>query len=74
MSNIKFDYFTDYIALLLCLLKHVQYPKRKMVRFLKEYEESLNTLYQSLPLPVYNKIVATGIKGKLKKLDTYIKK
>ena len=73
IANVNFDYFTDYMALLLCLLKHVQYPKRKMTKLLKEYEESLDTLYNSLPLPIYNKIVATGIQGKLDKLKDYIK-
>lgn len=74
IKNVKFDYFTDYVALILCMLKHVQYPKRKMVKLLKEYEECLNTLYLSLPLPIYNKIVATGIQGKLKKLNLYVNK
>lgn len=74
IQNVKFDYFSDYIALLLCLLKHVGYPKTKMNRFIKEYEESLNKLYQSLPLPIYNKIVATGIRSKLRQFYEYIKK
>ena len=45
-----------------------------MIKLLKEYEESLDTLYNSLPLPIYNKIVATGIQGKLDKLKDYIEK
>ena len=40
-----------------------------LIKFLKEYEECINDLYQELPLPIYNKIVATGIKGKLQKLN-----
>ena len=44
-----------------------------LINFLKEYEECINDLYQELPLPIYNKIVATGIKGKLQKLNAYIK-
>lgn len=74
INNVSFDYFSDYIALILCLLKHVQYPKKKLVRFLKEYEDCINDLYKALPLPIYNKIVATGIKGKIAKLNTYVKK
>lgn len=72
--NVKFEYFSDYIALIVCLLKHVQYPKRMLIKFLKEYEECVNDLYRELPLPIYNKIVATGIKGKLEKLTAYVKK
>lgn len=45
-----------------------------LVKFLKEYEECINDLYKELPLPIYNKIVATGIKGKLGKLKAYIGK
>lgn len=74
VSNIKFDYFSDYIALIVCLLKHVQYPKKMLIKFLKEFEDCINDLYKELPLPIYNKIVATGIKGKLIKLNEYIKK
>jgi len=47
----------------------VRYPQNKLVDFLKEYEECINDLYSSLPLPIYNKIVATGIKNKLKKIE-----
>ena len=72
MSNISFDCFTDYMILLLCVLKHVNYPKKDMKRLLKEYEDCINSIYAKLPLPVYNKIVSTGIKGKLTNLWTYI--
>ena len=46
----------------------------KIIKFIKEYEECINELYKELPLPIYNKIVATGIKGKLNKLTVYAKK
>lgn len=69
-----FDYFSDYIALIICLLKHVQYPKRMLAKLLREYEECINELYISLTLPIYNKVVATGIQGKIKKLNAYVKK
>ena len=73
-ANVNFDIFSDYIALIVCLLKHVKYPKKKLISFLKEYETCINDLYSELPLPLYNKIVATGIKGKLLKLTQYVKK
>lgn len=74
ISKVDFEYFSDYIALIICLLKHVRYPKKKIIRFLKEYEECINELYRELPLPIYNKIVATGIKGKMEKLEAYVQK
>lgn len=74
ITNVTFDYFSDYIALIICLLKHVQYPEKMLIKFLEEYEECTNELYNSLPLPIYNKVVATGIKGKLTKLNSYVKK
>lgn len=73
IMNIQFDYFSDYIALIVCLLKHVQYPKRMLMKFLKEYEECINELYDALPLPIYNKVVAIGIIKKIEKLDNYVK-
>lgn len=72
MGNISFGCFTDYIVLLLCVLKHVGYPKKDMKRLLREYEDCINNIYVKLPLPIYNKIVSTGIKGKLTNMWTYI--
>lgn len=74
ISIVNFCYFSDYMALIICLLKHVQYPKEMLMKFLSEYEESINELYKELQLPIYNKIVATGIKNKLDKLDDYVNK
>ncbi|MBQ9990466.1 MAG: hypothetical protein IJP31_05935 [Lachnospiraceae bacterium] len=48
--------------------------EKLQLMFLKEYEECINELYHQLPLPIYNKIVSTGIKGKLIKLKAYIGK
>ena len=73
IANIKFEYFSDYIALIICMLKRVHYPKKMLMSFIKEYEDCINDLYKELPLPIYNKIVATGIKGKLNKLVEYVK-
>ena len=72
MKNIAFDCFMDYIVLLLCVLNHVGYPKKDMKRLIKEYEDCINNIYAKLPLPIYNKIVSTGIKGKLTNMWTYI--
>lgn len=73
INKVDFEYFSDYIALIICLLKHVRYPKKMQIKFLKEYEDCINELYKELPLPIYNKIVATGIKGKMAKLQAYVK-
>lgn len=73
ITNVRFEFFSDYIALIVCLLKHVQYPKKMLIGFLKEYEDCVNDLYRELPLPIYNKVVATGIKGKIAKLTEYVK-
>ncbi len=74
ITDIKFDTLTDYMALIFALLKHAGYPKVKSIRLLNEYRECLNSLYNSVPLPIYNKIVHTGIQRKLLKMEEYIKK
>lgn len=73
ITDIKFDTLFDYMALIFVMLKHVGYPKVKSVRLLNEYREALNSLYKSVPLPIYSKIVHTGIQGKLHKLENFIK-
>ena len=35
IDKVSFDYFFDYVALIVCMLKHVQYPKNKIIKFLK---------------------------------------
>lgn len=72
MGNISFGCFTDYIVLILCVLKHINYPEKDMRKLLTEYEVCINSIYAELPLPIYNKIVSTGIKGKLENLWAYI--
>lgn len=74
IAKVNFTYFSDYIVLIVCLLKHVLYPRKMLTKFLKEYEECINGLYKELPLPIYNKIVSTGIKGKMEKLNAYVRK
>lgn len=73
ITGIKFDTLSDYMALIFVMLKHVGYPKTKSIRLLDEYREALNSLYKSVPLPIYSKIVHTGIQGKLLKLENFIK-
>lgn len=72
IKNISFDYFTDYIALIVCLLKHLQYPKRKLLQLIKEYTDIVDNLYRNVSVQIHNKVVATGIQGKLSKLEQYI--
>lgn len=74
ITGIKFDSLSDYMTLIFAMLKHVGYPKIKSIRLLNEYREALNSLYKAVPLPIYSKIVHTGIQGKLLKLENFIKK
>lgn len=74
ITNVKFDVLSDYIVLIFSMLKHVGYSEKKSNCLLEEYKEALNTLYKSVPLPIYNKIVHTGIQGKLIKIENFIKK
>lgn len=73
-NAIAHNNISDYFVLMICLLKHVQYPDTMLINFLREYEECINNLYKVLPLPMYNKIVETGIIGKLDKIKDYVKK
>lgn len=73
ITGIRFEVLPDYLALIFVMLKHIGYPKSKSIRLLNEYRESLNSLYKCVSLPIYNKIVHTGIRGKLLKLENYIK-
>lgn len=73
ITDVKFETLSDYMALIFCMLKHVNYPKTKSMQLLNEYKDCLNSLYKCVPLPIYNKIVHTGIQGKISKLENYIK-
>lgn len=74
MIKISFDYFTDYLALILCILKQLDYPCIKMQKLIKNYRDSIDKLYKGVSIPIHNKIVTTGIQNELNKLEEYTEK
>lgn len=73
IMKISFEYFTDYLALIICVLKRLDYPEVKMNKLINEYRNSIDKLYKGVSIPIHNKIMTTGIQNKLNKLEEYAK-
>ncbi len=71
--GLKFEYLTDYLILICCLLKKVECSSERAERLISDYTESINEAYEKLPVSIYNKIVSTEVNPKLENLKKYIK-
>lgn len=74
ISNIDFSDFTDYIILIVFVLKHLNTSKTEMKRFVSEFRKLTNTLYSTIPSAYYTQIIHTDARLKLHQLERYISK
>lgn len=72
VPNITFDTITDYIVLIVYQEKLLGSTKTDMKRLVKDYEERVERLRQSIPISIFNQIIHTDNHQKMKKLREYI--
>jgi len=56
------------------ILKKLNVPKIEITRFAKEFHDNIENLRAIIPINIYNKIINTGTKNKLKQLNLFISK
>lgn len=71
--GLKFEYLTDYLILICCLLKKVENTTDRADRLISQYIDCINDAYERLPINIYNKIVSTDVRPKVESLKKYIK-
>lgn len=74
IKNITFKSITDYIILVVYLLKCFGVSKGDMRRFVVEFQDNIETLRKQIPTSLFTKIVLTDTRPKLQSLQTYIRK
>ena len=73
-SDITFETISDYIILIVFLLKNFGLTKTELNRFVLDFEKCVEEFRTKIPINIFNQIVYTNNMSKLKKLKLYIKK
>ena len=74
IKNITFKDIEDYIILVAYIIKKLNVPKTEITRFAKEFQDNIENLRSIIPINIYNKIINTDTKNKLKQLNISISK
>ncbi|MDT1997571.1 hypothetical protein MX633_12940 [Carnobacterium divergens] len=74
IDNITFDTLTDFLILLVLVLKRLNLTKTDLKKYVREYDDTRETLYQSIPFSTYTQIMGTDAKRKIDKLKDFISK
>ncbi len=72
VQNLSFDTITDYVVLIIYQLKLLGVSKTDMKRLLSDYSNSVERLRKSIPIGIFNKIIYTDNRQKIKELQKYI--
>lgn len=72
INNVDFKTITDYLILIVYVLKLLGVTKNEMKSLVNSYSELIEKLRREIPINVYNKIVYTNNAGKLKNLVSYV--
>ena len=73
-TNINFNTITDYILIITILLKKYGITKTELNHFIGEYESIIEEFRKSIPISIYNQVIHTDNKTKLKQIRSYIKR
>lgn len=72
-SNIEFNTITDYILIIVMLLKKYEISKTELNHFINEYENLIEDFRGKIPYSIYSEVIHTDVKLKLTKLRKFIK-
>lgn len=72
-SNIDFNTITDYLILLIFLLKSLQVSKTEQKQLIRKFERKVDNLMEQIQKHTFYKIMGTDYKGKILTLKSYIK-
>lgn len=74
IKNMDFNAITDFLILLVVLMKKQNTTKTVLNRIIREYDSSREYLYNNVPSDVYFSIMGSDAKRKIKELKLYVKK
>ncbi len=72
-NNVDFSTITDYIIIIVVLLKKYGISKLDINHFINGFENTIEDFRKNIPIYIYSQVIHTDIKTKLKQLRKYIK-
>ena len=74
VQNILFKSITDYLILVIYVLKHLKKTNTELFKLVNDYLKLADDLKNQIPQNIYDQIILTGDKNKLNDLKSFIKK
>lgn len=72
LSSVEFSDITDYLILIVFLLKKLNVKKAEMKKLVVNYRRLINELYSKIPVNYYSQIIHSDVNYKLNQLEKYI--
>lgn len=72
-TNVDFMTITDYILIIVLLLKKFGISKTDLNHFINDYEDIIENFRENIPFNIYSQVIHTNTKTKLLKLRKYVK-
>ena len=72
IRNINFETIVDYVILISFVMKLLDRNKTDIMSFIKQFEDASESLRNSVPTSIFNRIIHTDTRGKLSGLKLYL--
>lgn len=72
ISNITLYSLIDYIIIVCCVLKRIDFSKVKADNLLEKYKEENQRLFNSVPINIYQTVIQQNVADKISKLELYL--
>ena len=72
VSDITFNTIVDYVIIMTYMLKCFKAPKSEILSFVRKFEVACESLRSQVPASIYNKIMYTDTKKKLKQIKHFL--
>lgn len=74
VPNINFETLTDFLVLLVLILKQTSVTKTELKRYVRDYDSNREQLYEAIPFKSYTEIVGSDAKNKIEELEKFIRR
>lgn len=72
IPSIQFETLTDFLILLVLVLKRLNVNKTDLKRYVRQYDENREELFKSIPFSTYTQIMGSDARLKIDKLKDFI--
>ncbi len=72
IRSVNFETIVDYIILISFVMKSLDRNKTDIMAFIKQFEDASESLYHSVPVSIFNRIIHTDTRGKIAALKNFL--